>query len=92
MNATTPTVPPSLEGFAKAAAALAEAQGIKRFEMTVEVDFDDEKKFEPKPDWCGSIKVIYWATDGRGRPSRNIRIHYTAKMEAVVEYTPESAS
>lgn len=60
--------------------------------MTVELTFADEMQFDPKPDWTGTVKVIYWATDGRGRPSRNIRIHYLAKMESVVQYTPESVS
>jgi len=39
MNATPPPIPAGCEGFAKAAAALAEAHGIERFEMTMRPKF-----------------------------------------------------
>lgn len=92
MNTETPKIPASLEGFAKAAADLAESHGIKKFEMTVGLSFDDQKNVSPQPDWDGSIRVKYWSADGRGRPSPNIRVEYLAKMEMEVLYSPASTN
>lgn len=92
MNATPPIIPPALEGFAKAAAALAESHGIKRFEMTVQVDYGDEDQFEPRVHHTGEVKVIFSAKDGRGRPCSNLAVHYDAKMRVALTSTPESVS
>ena len=91
IDPTPPTIPSALEGFAKAAAALAESHGIKRFEMNVQVGYGDEDQFEPRVHHSGEVKVIFTATDGRGRPCTNLAVHYTAKVRAALISTPESS-
>ena len=90
MKATPPTIPPALEGFAKAAAALAQSHGIKRFEMSVHLDYGEENELNPKVSNDGEIKVIYNARDGRGRPAVNLAIHYESKVRIALVTTPES--
>ena len=90
MNATPTTIPTALEGFAKAAAALAESHGIKRFEMTVQVAYGTENEFEPKVHHTGEVKVIYNAVDGRGRPANNLAVHYDSHVRIALRSTPES--
>lgn len=92
MNASLPTIPPSLEGFAKASAALAESHGIKRFEMTVEVAYSDVSMFFPEVYHTGDVKVIFSSTDGRGRPAINLAVHYNAHMRLALQTTPESSN
>lgn len=90
MNATPPTIPAGCEDFAQAAASLAEAHGINRFEMTMRPDYREDDIDRNRV--SGEIKVSFWRTDGRGRPSRNIRVSYEACVEIAPEYTPESVS
>jgi hypothetical protein len=91
MNAMPPQLPPGCEAFAKAAAALAEAHGIERFDMIMRPAFERDD-YESKRSLNGEIKVSFWQTDGRGRPSRNIRVRYEAAIEIAVEYSEESSN
>ena len=91
MNAIPPTIPAGCEAFAKAAAALAEAHGIERFDMTMRPKFERDD-YDSKRSLNGDIKVAFWQTDGRGRPSRNIRVSYECRVEIATEYTPESVN
>jgi len=88
MNAQPPAIPAGCEEFAKAAAALAEEHGIRAFEMTMTPAIDRSNLASGGV--RGEIKVSYWSTDGRGRPSRNIRVVYDVCVELAVEYTAES--
>lgn len=87
---TAPTLPDSCMLFAKAAAALAESHGITSFEMKIKPDFGEDYTSERSIQ--GDIVVHYWAKDGRGRPSRNIRINVVTNLTATVEWSPESTS
>jgi len=91
MNPQPAKLPDGCEAFARAAAALAEAHGIEKFEMTMKPKFGRDD-FDAKKTFNGDIRVTFWQTDGRGRPSRNIRVRYEASVEVAVEYTPESFS
>lgn len=89
MKAEPAKLPQGCEAFAKAAAELAEEHSIESFEMTMKPKFARDD-FASRQTYSGDIKVRFWQTDGRGRPSRNIRVRYEASVEFAVEYTPES--
>lgn len=90
MNVEPAKLPDGLEAFAKAAAILAEENGIDAFEMTVKPKFELGNYFLRS--LYGEIKVRFWQTDGRGRPSRNIVVNYQSSIELPVEYTPASSN
>jgi len=60
--------------------------------MTVQVAYGDENQLEPKVSHTGEVKVIFNSTDGRGRPARNLAVHYETKMRVDLVSTPSSIS
>jgi len=90
MKATPPKLPEGVEAFAQSVAAMAESHGIERFEMTFRPDWGDD--FKSRQSITGPLRITYWLKDGRGRPSRNIRISMEARLDLIVEESPESSS
>ncbi len=84
-----PVLPDKLIEFAKGVAKLAAETGVDRVDLVI------------RPSWrgiCGvrdklygEVKIAYWQTDGRGRPSENLRVSVVSTMDHSVIYTPSSS-
>ena len=93
MNAITPPkVPDSHVAFAKAAADLAAAHGIDRFEMTFRPKWEQRIADNFAPRVHGDMKIIFADVDGRGRPCRNLSINLVANLSLPIQSNPESSS
>ena len=90
MKGETPKIPVSLKGFAESVALLAQANGIKGFEMKADVEYEHRNEFEPEPVHSGEVKVVYRAKDGRGRPSRGLKVYYDSRTTVTLLDEPES--
>ena len=89
---TPPKIQETHIAFAKAAANLAAAHGIDRFEMTFRPKFEDRigQKYDRRVH--GEMKINFADVDGRGRPCRNLSIDLVANLSLPIDCNPESSS
>lgn len=87
---TAPSIPEAHIAFAKACAALAEASGIDRFQLTYRPSFESVREMQNGQHISGDLRIDFHAKDGRGRPSRNLAVTLSAVLVHSIETTPES--
>lgn len=89
IKVSAPEIPQNFVEFAKAAAEIADANGIASFRMTFKPGFEQKmRNYDPR--LHGEITIAFDAVDGRGRPCRNLAITLDAHLTLAIEKNPES--
>lgn len=92
LNVVAPVIPQSHADFANELAAIADKYRMDRFTMTYRPNFDE--RFSDKYDSRihGDMKIHYSSVDGRGRPSKNLKVCCEANFSIQIKSNPESSS
>lgn len=87
-----PEVPENWTTFARQVADIAIANGIDRFEMSFEPNFNQKYSVNSDHRLRGDLKIEFSNRDGRGRPCQNLAIHLEAYLTHHIVQNPESWS
>lgn len=85
-------IPEEYTAFAKSVAALADANGLSEFTMTIQPSFEMRVANKVDRRVHGEVRIVYRNVDRRGRPSEGLSIILSATHEFVIVNQPQSSS
>ena len=90
-NIPTPKLPEGYTAFAKSIKDLAVLNNIDNFVLSIKPKYQDGL-YTQGFSVHGEVKIHYWQTDGRGRPSENLRLIFDGSHTVELIKNPESSN